>query len=101
MSYICNYCDNSYINKCHLTRHQKTESCIKIQNIIFKKDELYKNKYNTKDSIKQLEKLKNLVDDYTFMYISLNFYYDINKNIFIKLKNFQHLQIMILVCFII
>ena len=46
MSYKCEYCDNSYINKCHLTRHQKTESCIKIQNIIFKKDEMYKNKSN-------------------------------------------------------
>ena len=46
MSYKCEYCDNSYINKCHLTRHQKTESCIKIQNIIFKKDEIYKNKCN-------------------------------------------------------
>jgi hypothetical protein len=46
MSYKCEYCDNSYINKCHLTRHQKTESCIKIQNIIFKKDEIYKNKSN-------------------------------------------------------
>jgi hypothetical protein len=56
MSYICNYCDNSYINKCHLTRHQKTESCIKIQNIIFKKDELYKNKYNELNSV--IEELK-------------------------------------------
>jgi hypothetical protein len=34
MSYKCKYCDNVYIQKCHLTRHQKTDVCSKIQNIV-------------------------------------------------------------------
>ena len=29
MSYKCEYCENSFINKCHLTRHQKSETCLK------------------------------------------------------------------------
>ena len=60
MSYKCEYCENVYVNKCHLTRHQKTESCIKIQNIIFKKDELYKNKCNELNTIIEESKKDNL-----------------------------------------
>ena len=46
MSFKCEHCDNAYVNKCHLTRHQKSEACIKIQNIIQRRDDMYKNKYD-------------------------------------------------------
>ena len=57
MSYKCEYCDNVYVNKCHLTRHQKTETCVKIQNIINKNIEKYNNKYTELNNI--IEDLKN------------------------------------------
>jgi len=60
MNYTCEYCENIYANKCHLSRHQKTENCLKIQNIIHKKDELYKNKYNELNNIIELLKKDNI-----------------------------------------
>ena len=47
MSYKCEYCENSFINKCHLTRHQKSETCLKIQKIIHSLKETYQNKINS------------------------------------------------------
>ena len=49
MSFICEYCSNVYSLKYNLLRHQNSESCKKIQNIINN----YNNKYNEK--IKEIE----------------------------------------------
>ena len=57
---VCNYCD-SKITRQNLSRHQKTESCIKIQNIIKKNNE---DKKIFEDKITELEnKIKILKNE--------------------------------------
>jgi len=51
MSFICEYCSNVYNTKYHLTRHQNSESCKKIQNIINNNN----NKNNEKIKLLELE----------------------------------------------
>ena len=34
MSFICEFCNNTFTTKNHLSRHYKTESCVKIQKIL-------------------------------------------------------------------
>ena len=34
MSFVCEYCDNTFTTKNHLSRHYKTDFCKKIQNMI-------------------------------------------------------------------
>ena len=63
MSFICEYCSNVYNLKHNLSRHQNSESCKKIQNVIIN----YNNINNSK--IKEIEtgyncKIKQLENDY-------------------------------------
>lgn len=51
MSFICEYCSNVYNTKYHLTRHNNSESCKKIQNIINNNN----NKNNDKIKLLELE----------------------------------------------
>ena len=53
MSFTCEYCNNIYNSKYLLSRHQNSESCKKIQNII--------NNYNNKHN----EKLKEIQTEYS------------------------------------
>jgi hypothetical protein len=52
MSFICEYCSNVYNLKYNLSRHQNSESCKKIQNVI--------NNYNNKNN----EKIKEIETKY-------------------------------------
>uniref|UniRef100_A0A6C0I751 C2H2-type domain-containing protein n=1 Tax=viral metagenome TaxID=1070528 RepID=A0A6C0I751_9ZZZZ len=44
MSFVCEYCNNIFTTKNHLLRHNKSETCIKIQKILINAN----NEYNTK-----------------------------------------------------
>ncbi len=53
MSFVCEFCNNSFTTRNHLLRHYKTESCQKIQKII--------NNINSKYE----EQIKNIKDNFT------------------------------------
>ena len=69
MSFLCEYCNNSYTTKNHLTRHQNTEKCQYIKKLLEKKDKMYLEKINileeiNKTHIKQLEEYNNKINKY-------------------------------------
>ena len=53
MSFICEFCNNNFTTRNHLSRHYKTDSCQKIQKIISNINSKYE------------EQIKNIKDDYT------------------------------------
>ena len=55
MSFICEYCENSFTTKNHLIRHYKSDSCQKIQKLILKHE---KQKNETIENIKKEYELK-------------------------------------------
>jgi hypothetical protein len=67
MSFLCEYCNNSYTTKNHLTRHQNTEKCQYIKKLLEKKDKMYLEKINileeiNKTHIKKLEENYNIIN---------------------------------------
>jgi len=69
MSFLCEYCNNSYTTKNHLTRHQNTEKCQYIKKLLEKKDKMYLEKIKileeiNKTHIKQLEEYNNKINKY-------------------------------------
>jgi hypothetical protein len=70
MSFLCEYCNNSYTTKNHLTRHQNTEKCQYIKKLLEKKDKMYLEKIKileeiNKTHIKQLEEYNNKINKYS------------------------------------
>jgi len=70
MSFLCEYCNNSYTTKNHLTRHQNTEKCQYIKKLLEKKDKTYLEKIKileeiNKTHIKQLEEYNNKINKYS------------------------------------
>ena len=54
MSFVCEFCNNSFTTRNHLLRHNKSDYCLKIQNILNNEN----NKYN--DKIKLIEEQHKL-----------------------------------------
>ena len=74
MTFLCEYCNNIYNSKYLLSRHQNSESCKKIQNIIIN--------YNNKNNEKLKEIQKNLSRTYLLNLTSLA----LNIAIFLELS---------------
>ena len=55
MSFVCEFCNNSFTTRNHLLRHNKSDYCLKIQNILNNEN----NKYN--DKIKLIEEQHKLL----------------------------------------
>ena len=68
MSFVCEFCNNTFTTKNHLLRHHKTDSCLKIQKIL-------NNVNNT-----HIDKIKKIEDEYKLKLIELEKKINIYEN---------------------
>ena len=61
MSYLCEYCNHSYTTKNHLIRHQNTDKCKYIKNLLNKRDQINNEKNNQIQKENELLKKENII----------------------------------------
>ena len=67
MSFVCEFCSNTFTTKNHLLRHNKSDSCLKIQRILNNVNDKYNDKLKLMEEqyklklLEQENKLQELI----------------------------------------